>query len=51
MKNIENQKSGLSDFELELEKIVYKIKSEPSTLRCIKFLESLRKAKKKALTH
>ena len=35
------QLSGLSDYELELEKIVDKIKSEPSTLRCIQLLKTL----------
>ena len=35
------QLSGLSAYELELEKIVDKIKSEPSTLRCINFLKTL----------
>jgi hypothetical protein len=35
------QLSGLSDYELELEKIVDKIKTEPSTLRCIQLLKTL----------
>ena len=35
------QLSGLSDYELELEKIVDKIKTEPSTLRCIQLLKKL----------
>ena len=35
------QLSGLSDYELELEKIVDKIKAEPSTLRCISLLKTL----------
>jgi len=36
-----NQLSGLSDYELELEKIVDKIKKEPNTLRCIQLLKKL----------
>lgn len=35
------QLSGLSDYELELEKIIDKIKNEPSTLRCINLLKTL----------
>ena len=38
---MDTQLSGLSDYELELEKIVDEIKSEPSTLKCIKILEKL----------
>jgi hypothetical protein len=35
------QLSGLSDYELELEKIVDKIKAESSTLKCIQLLKYL----------
>ena len=39
--NKTTQLSGLSDYELELEKIVDKIKLEPSTLKCINLLKIL----------
>jgi hypothetical protein len=41
--NKTTQLSGLSDYELEIEKIVDKIKSEPSTLKCINLLKTLLK--------
>jgi len=39
--NKTTQSSGLSNYELELEKIIDKIKAEPSTLKCINLLKTL----------